>query len=162
MTDLTDAFRAAAAAMYTKAKRLAEHSHHQTDISPLELLTRECQAYLVAYNTLSLVDESQRCFEVDFDVHASSPRAVSEYQRPILTLADLLYLRQRSRQPRIFDAKPKNPKEVTLRDIERDYIISLARLQLAQHFPELVRAGEYIARPGTASADELCVVRPES
>ena len=47
------------------------------------------------------------------------------------------------RKQRIMDAPIPDPAAVTLDMIKKDYVLALARLELAQSFPELQRPSEF-------------------
>lgn len=125
----------AAATMYQRAKRLGA--------LPLEggfavdILTAQCQSYLVAINVLELQTPEKRFIMVGTE---EAPKQKKVSRRATLggICADAFVQRKRLR---MMDAKLQDPGMITLEAIKRDYTLTLARLYLSRDFPELTGTG---------------------
>lgn len=118
-------FRDAGAIMYQHGRRLAEIPCRPGEFG--ELATLQARAYLGAVNALSLVNPDNAWVVLPVTVDS----AANVRKRRRLTT----YIPESE-----FKNESKTLEIVRLEDIRHDYTLVLARLQLAQEFPELTHA----------------------
>ncbi|GAA5902148.1 hypothetical protein JCM6882_006713 [Rhodosporidiobolus microsporus] len=125
-------YRSAGTVMYQQGRRIGELSARNGGASSRELATLQCQSYLAATNALSLVTKEHAWVAVvlgDEGERGNKRRKIT-YHIP---------------EEEFDPAVASRPLEVLeLADIRREYTIALARLQLADEFPELERTNFHL------------------
>ncbi|TIA99298.1 hypothetical protein E3P96_02943 [Wallemia ichthyophaga] len=118
-------FRDAGAIMYQHGRRLAEIPCRPGEFG--ELATLQARAYLSAVNSLSLVNPKNA-----WVVLPVTPESVSNIRKRRRLTTHI--------PESEFNNESKTLEIVRIEDIRHDYTLVLARLQLAQEFPELTHA----------------------
>lgn len=150
--------RSAGAVMYQQGRKLKEIASY--DSNDARVTTMQCQCYLAAVNALSLVEPSHAWVAVQ--------RAEGE-ARSVRDLALALWhsltrrafpLSAQNKRRKLKQYVPseefeKSPVDVVeLQDVRQEYELLLARLQLADDFPELEQTSECIV-PASSATSEL-------
>lgn len=134
--------------MYQRAKRLST-----MPLEPglaVEILTAQCQSYLVAINVLELQAPEKRFIMIEAEGSQKPQSKVSQCDGHTVNYAIDTLLLQRKRL-RLMDAKLQDPAMITLEAIKTEYTLTLARLQLSRDFPELTGTGQHLDSQGAVA-----------
>jgi len=136
--------------MYQRARKLQENAAHSADTDVIALMEEQLEAYLLAINSLSLLDTkcawvvTQAPSSIITDVEVSHQYKMTYYcLRALLTYCEQSHKRRKLSKhipDSTFTADKPDSEIVDLNNIKYDYMLLSARLRLIRRDPTLLSA----------------------